>query len=233
MQQAAIYARKSTEQNVADEAKSVTRQIDNARAFATKQVWTVSDAHIYMDDGISGAEFQRRPGFQRMLSAALVPRPPFKILIVSEQKSIGREMPETGYVIKQLAEAGVEIVEYVHGKSLTPKGWMDEVMSAFQSGADEAHREASSERVHEAHTRLVLAGKVAEGRVFGYRNQDVFTGVDAHGRPLRSHVERVPDPDEKAVVLHLRAVRLRLWTEADCEAAHTRAGALAQGLSSD
>ena len=35
---AAIYARKSTEQNgTADEAKSVTRQIDNARAYATRK----------------------------------------------------------------------------------------------------------------------------------------------------------------------------------------------------
>ena len=31
---AAVYARKSTEQNVTDDAKSVTRQIDRARAFA-------------------------------------------------------------------------------------------------------------------------------------------------------------------------------------------------------
>ena len=28
---AAIYARKSTEQNVSDDAKSVTRQVDNAK----------------------------------------------------------------------------------------------------------------------------------------------------------------------------------------------------------
>jgi hypothetical protein len=35
--------------------------------------------------------------------------PPFQILIVSEQKSIGREMSQTGYLIKQLPEAGVEI----------------------------------------------------------------------------------------------------------------------------
>ena len=63
---------------------------------------------------------------------ALEPKPPFKVLIVSEQKSIGREMSETGYVIKQLAEAGVEIFEYVHGRSLTPKNYIDKVMSSLQ-----------------------------------------------------------------------------------------------------
>ena len=38
---AAIYARKSTEQAVADEAKSVRRQIDHARQYAARKGWTV------------------------------------------------------------------------------------------------------------------------------------------------------------------------------------------------
>jgi DNA invertase Pin-like site-specific DNA recombinase len=39
---AAIYARKSTDQNdVAEEAKSVERQIDHARAYAAEKGWTV------------------------------------------------------------------------------------------------------------------------------------------------------------------------------------------------
>jgi DNA invertase Pin-like site-specific DNA recombinase len=40
---AAIYARKSTEQNgVADEQKSVARQVEHARAYADRKGWTVS-----------------------------------------------------------------------------------------------------------------------------------------------------------------------------------------------
>jgi len=56
----AIYARKSTDQNVADEEKSVTRQIEQARTFAARKGRTV--AEVYSDDGISGAEFLKRPG---------------------------------------------------------------------------------------------------------------------------------------------------------------------------
>ena len=69
-------------------------------------------------------------------------------------------MAETGYTIKQLAEAGIEIFEYVHGKSLTPRRAIDKILSNVQGFADEAHREATSERVHEAHTRLHEAGHV-------------------------------------------------------------------------
>ena len=39
---AAIYARKSNEQsNTSEDAKSVTRQVERGRAFATSRGWTV------------------------------------------------------------------------------------------------------------------------------------------------------------------------------------------------
>ena len=50
-----------------EEDKSVTRQVENAKAFAAKMGWTVADAHIYIDDGKSGAEFAARPDFMRMM----------------------------------------------------------------------------------------------------------------------------------------------------------------------
>ncbi len=84
----AIYARKSTEQNgVAEANKSVTRQKELAREFATARGWSV--AAEFEDDGISGAEFEKRPGFQAMLAAAH--RGDFQYLIVAEQKALGRE----------------------------------------------------------------------------------------------------------------------------------------------
>jgi hypothetical protein len=42
---AAIAARKTTEQNgIAEDAKSVMRQVEHARAYAFKHGWTVVDA---------------------------------------------------------------------------------------------------------------------------------------------------------------------------------------------
>ena len=197
---AAIYARVSVERaGIVEDAKSPTRQVENAEAFALARGWAVSDRHVYVDNGISGAEFKRRPAFMRMMNA-LSPKSPFQILIVSEQKSIGREMSETSYVIKQLAQAGVEIFEYVHGRSLTPKNYLDKAMSSLQGMADEAHREQTSERVHEAHTKLAKAGRVVGGRVFGYDNRHIYNGEDRDGNPLYSHTERVENPTEAAVV---------------------------------
>src|SRR4051812_29954893 len=104
---AAIYARKSTEQNgVADEEKSVNRQIEHATAYAAKKGWTVNPDHVFVDDGISGAEFAKRPGFLRMMTA-LKPRPPFDVLVMSEESRLGREIIEVGFALKQLVTGGV------------------------------------------------------------------------------------------------------------------------------
>lgn len=103
---AAIYARKSTEQmGVSEDQKSVARQIEHAKAYTKKKGWSIAEEYIYSDDGISGAEFAKRPGLVRLLSA-LKPKPLFQVLIVSEESRLGRESIETAYVIKQLVTAG-------------------------------------------------------------------------------------------------------------------------------
>ncbi len=51
---AAVYARKSTSQaDVADEARSVTRQVEGAKAFIAVRGWTLDARHVYTDDGVS------------------------------------------------------------------------------------------------------------------------------------------------------------------------------------
>src|SRR5687768_6521318 len=94
---AAIYARKSTDQTgVADDQKSVTRQVEHARVYAVSKGWTVDAECVFVDDGISGAEFANRPGFLRLMNA-LKPRAPFQVLIMSEVSRLGREQIETAY----------------------------------------------------------------------------------------------------------------------------------------
>ncbi len=58
---AAIYARKSTEQWVADKQKSVARQVEHARSYAERG-WTGREDHIFIDDGVSGVRVLTRPG---------------------------------------------------------------------------------------------------------------------------------------------------------------------------
>src|SRR5207245_1259705 len=134
---AAVYARKSTEQNgVGDEAKSVTRQVEHARAYAARKGWTVAEEHIYADDGISGAEFVKRPGFLRLMNA-LKPRPPFQALVMSEESRLGREQIETAYALKQIVTAGVRVFFYLEDRERTLDNAMDKVMLSLANFAAE------------------------------------------------------------------------------------------------
>jgi site-specific DNA recombinase len=198
---AAIYARKSTEQNgMADEQKSVTRQIEHARAYAERKGWRVLDAHIYSDDGIGGAEFAKRPGFLRLMNA-LKPRPPFQILIMSEESRLGREAIETAYALKQLVQAGVRVFFYLEDRERTLETPTDKIMLSLTAFADELEREKARQRTYDAMVRKAKAGHVTGGRVFGYDNRRTEAG----------HVERVINRDEAAVVRRIFELCARGW----------------------
>jgi len=95
-----------------DKSESVERQLAHVRAYAARNGWMVADAHVYVDDGISGAEFgDRRPGLARLLNA-LRPRPPFQILVMSEESRLGRKSIEVAYALKALVQAGVRVFLY-------------------------------------------------------------------------------------------------------------------------
>src|SRR5687767_5635796 len=114
----AIYARKSTEQSgVAADQKSVARQIDHARQYAAKKGWTVAEDHVYVDDGISGAEFANRPGFLRLM-AAVARKAPFSVLVMSDLDRLRRDSVETPYAIKTLNIAGVDVFAFLEDKEI-------------------------------------------------------------------------------------------------------------------
>ncbi len=194
---AAVYARKSHDQNgVSDEEKSVRRQEEHARAYAAANGWTVDDGYVYGDDGISGAEFERRPGLMRLLTeVGQKPRPPFDVLILSEKARLGRESIETGYLLKKILRAGVRVFSYLDQREITIESALDKVVESVLSAADELEREKASQRTHDALVRKARAGHVPGGRVFGYANVPV-TGPDGK----RQHVARQVNEVEAAVV---------------------------------
>ncbi len=192
---AAIYARKSTEQTgVADEQRSVARQVEHAIAYAHRKGWTVEDAYVFVDDGISGAEFAARPGFVRLMNA-LTPRPPFQVLVMSEESRLGREAIATAYALKQIVQAGVRLFFYMEDRERTLDSPTDKIMLSLTAFADELEREKGRQRTYDAMIRKARAGHVTGGRVFGYDNVEV---LNASGE--RSHVTRQINPAEAVVV---------------------------------
>jgi len=170
---------------VNDDEKSVTRQIEHARADATRNRWQIADDHIYADDGISGAEFDTRPGLVRLLNALKLKPRPFDWLILSEESRLGRESFETGYILKQILSSGVRIWCYLEHKEL-----------AVTSVIADMERERARQRTRDALERKAKAGHVTGGAVFGYRNVDVRD--DTNGR--RHHVVLEINSEEARII---------------------------------
>src|SRR5260370_9100588 len=89
---AAIYARRSNEQHVSEDAKSITRQVTRAREMAAKEGWECPDQYVFVDDGISGFESGLRPGLRRLLGACppTAGQRPFGLVICSDHSRLAR-----------------------------------------------------------------------------------------------------------------------------------------------
>ena len=124
---------------MADEQRSVAPQIEHGRGYAQRKGWIVADEHVFIDDGVSGAEFSNRPGFVRLMNA-LKPQPAFQVLIMSEESRLGREAIETAYTLKQLVTAGVRVfsISRIANARSTVRMTMLLSLAAF---ADELERE--------------------------------------------------------------------------------------------
>ena len=195
---AAIYARKSTRQDVADDAKSVTRQIENARAFAIGKGWIVPDEHVYTDDGISGAEVGKLRGKQRMLDAIRSGRAPFKALVVQSNDRLSRRDGDEAFSeLKAIDGAGGEVWFYSDGQRFT-HGDLASNVTGFLKGEFAAEfRRAIAKKTSEAMEQKARAGHVTGGRAFGYDNVPVVV----NGK--RSHVERRVNRADAAIVIRI------------------------------
>lgn len=199
---AAIYARKSTEQHGFNEAeKSVARQIEHAGAYADRKGWTIAKDHVYSDDGISGAEFVKRPGFLRLMNS-LKPRPPFQVLIMSEESRLGREAIQASYAFKQIIDSGVRVFFYLNDQERKLDNALDKVMLSLTNFSAEMEREKASQRTYDAMLRKAKALHVTGNKVFGYDNIPVYGNErNADGTQRRQHVvRRINSEQAKTVV---------------------------------
>ncbi len=201
---AAIYARKSNEQNgVNDEEKSIARQIEHAKAYAARKGWAVAEEHTYADDGVSGAEFVKRPGFLRMMNA-LKPRPPFQVLVMSEESRLGREAIQASYAFKQITDSGVRVFFYMTDQERKLDNALDKVMLSLTNFAAEMEREKASQRTYDAMLRKAKALHVTGNKVFGYDNVSVYSNdTNADGTQRRQYVVRRINPEQLKIVVKI------------------------------
>lgn len=163
---AGCYARKSNEDDRNEEAKSTQRQVDRAREFARSKGWTFSEQHVWIDDGISGAEWKDRHAFNAMLIALDTTPPPINVLIVSELSRIGRDTVRTPGAVLQIEESGVAIWAYLTGQQISLADETSEISTIFNSLAASFERRKASQRVTDAlRRRRARPGRRRQGAV--------------------------------------------------------------------
>jgi site-specific DNA recombinase len=191
MTTAAIYARKSTDQSDrTDDAKSVTRQIENAREFAASKGWTVGVGHTFFDSGISGAAITKLVSRQRLIDLILSGRAPFQVLILRDRSRFSRRDGDESFTeLKQIAQAGVQVWFYSDGTRFEYGSLASNVVGFLHGEFAAEYRRAVAASTYEAHVRRAKAGFVTGGRCFGYTNIRDASGV-----------RREINPDEAAIV---------------------------------
>src|SRR5438132_3365204 len=195
---AAAYLRKSNSEGQASiEMKSVNRQLDEIRAFATSKGWNLDERYVFRDDEISGEEWVKRPGYQA-LRAALV-KPPFGVCIVWEQSRFGRDTARQLMAIAEITEAGVACWSAKDNRELKA----GEVTTVINAWKGEADNEETRGRVISALNRRFEAGLVTGGKCYGY---DL---VRAPG--IDKAVRRSVNPVEAAVVREAFELAAKGW----------------------
>ena len=190
---AAIYARRSTAQaGVRDDERSVTRQVDQARAYAAQKGWTVADDHVYVDDAVSGAETRKLVNRQRLLDTIRAGAP-FQVLVLRDTSRFSRrDGDEVFGELKAIDRAGVQVWFYQDGTPFTHGTFGANVVGFVKAEAAADYRRQISAWTRAALEQKARKGYVTGGRCFGYDN----VRVDGH-------VERRINDREAAVVIRI------------------------------
>src|SRR5262249_21327657 len=134
---------------------------------------------------------KKRPGFQALMGS-LSPRPPFQVLIVSEQSRLGRDTIRTLHAIQQIQDSGVRIFGYLDDREITVEEDMDEINEFIRGWSSSQERRKASQRTRDQKRDKAAQGRLADGKVLGYR-----TVGDPKAR------RREIDPEQAKIVVRI------------------------------
>lgn len=108
---AAIYARISTDKQ---NPLSPADQERKCREYAERNGIAVLEAHVYVDEGLSGVGMDR-PSLQKLLGAALSPAKPFDVILVDDTSRLSRSTESVLSIYRKLNFAGLQLISVSQG----------------------------------------------------------------------------------------------------------------------
>ena len=168
---AAVYARISTEKQ---NPLSPDDQIRKCREYARAHGLQVLDAHIYRDEGLSGAGADR-PDLARLLDAALSAARPFDAILVDDTSRLSRSTQDALSIFARLNFAGVQLVAVSQGIDSAED--QAEVLVTVHGLVDSLYVRELAKKTHRGLESKMLRGLHAGGRCYGYSNEKTEAGV--------------------------------------------------------
>ena len=169
-ERAAIYARKSDKQDdVPDDAKSIGRQETGARAFIATKDWALDEAHIYKDDGVSGALFANRGEFSRMMRDAAAHA--FEAIVFYDLDRFGRDGHKTMVALNDLADLGVSVWDFSTGVRVDLDSFEGRITANLKAEFAQQFRDQIRKHTRDAMHKKAEHGLVTGGLTFGYTNE--------------------------------------------------------------
>src|SRR5919199_5381740 len=102
----ALYVRVSTDRQ--QHAQTIKQQISQLREYVGGQEnWTLEEAHLFRDDGYSGARLNR-PGLDALRDQAA--RGAFDVVVITAPDRLARNYVHQMVVLEELERRGVRVV---------------------------------------------------------------------------------------------------------------------------
>lgn len=182
MSRAALYLRVSTD----EQASSLDAQESGARAWCERHGHTV--VQVYRDEGVSGAEWLRRPGVAALQAdARLTPRP-WDLVVVRDLDRLGRDALRLGLLLETLHARGAQLVAWSTGETVQADP-MARAIVMLRGVLAEQERAQTAHRTRTALRQRAERGLVVGGCVYGYATERGPEGV-----------RYLPHPTEAAAV---------------------------------
>ncbi len=170
IQTAAAYIRVSTDDQL---EYSPDSQVKKIKEYAEHNNIHISDEFIFLDEGISGRQAEKRPAFMKMISIAKTKPKPFDIILVWKFSRFARNR-EDSIVYKSMLrkECGIDVVSISEqiGEDKTSI-----LIEALLEAMDEYYSINLAEEVKRGMNEKFSRGGVVSQPPFGYKmGDDVF-----------------------------------------------------------